>query len=544
MPARGRGPSPRPSARPRTPRRPPSRPHPRPEPAPEPAPEPEPQPAPEPPAPEPQPEPPAPEPQPEQPKAEEPKAEEPKAEEPKAEEPKAEEPKAEEPKAEEPKAEEPKAEEPKAEEPKAEEPKAEEPKAEEPDRGAVRRRRARRRRARRPGRRGRVGPRRPAAPADPAAPPPRPADPAAPVESTPGSGRGRAAGRGEPARAARRVYRDPAAPGWTWSGDTGRSALEGLVSRDGRNYPLNRGNTVGSGLAAGDPTTDEGPTGGGYGGTPSFGGWNVAGLQRYVPAAPPPAPLPDTRLLSPEQAEALRTVALRERVGWTVLAAAAQARGALAGATSEPTSDLSKLAGQLRDLGARADASRPFAVAGGARQPARLARRPGSAPPPSPRTTTRSASSACATACSPRSPTSSSPSWPTATSRSTPGGRNDIASHRVDPRILMTLRLLEARFGSVGVSCLISGHPIFTTSGNVSAHIFGRAVDVSHLGGENVTGNMGPDSRTEKAVRLLLMLPNEVEARQIISLMDLDGPTGNTGSFAMADHNDHIHVGF
>jgi hypothetical protein len=108
----------------------------------------------------------------------------------------------------------------------------------------------------------------------------------------------------------------------------------------------------------------------------------------------------------------------------------------------------------------------------------------------------------------------------------------------------MTLRLLEARFGSVGVSCLIAGHSIFTTSGNVSAHIFGRAIDISHLGDENVTGNMGPDSRTEKAVRLLLMLPKEVEARQIISLMDLDGPSGNTGSFAMADHADHIHVGF
>ena len=40
------------------------------------------------------------------------------------------------------------------------------------------------------------------------------------------------------------------------------------------------------------------------------------------------------------------------------------------------------------------------------------------------------------------------------------------------------------------------------------------------------------------------MLPDEVAARQIISLMDLDGPTGNTGSFAMADHNDHIHIGF
>ncbi len=315
------------------------------------------------------------------------------------------------------------------------------------------------------------------------------------------------------------------------------------MSRDGRNYSLNRGNTVGSGLAAGDPTTDEGPTGGGYGGTPSFGGWNVAGLQRYVPAAPPPAPLPDTRLLSPEQAEALRTVALRERVGWTVLAAAAQARGVLAGATSEPTSDLSKLAGQLRDLGARADASRPFA------SQAALASLLGS---------DEAGERAAALAAYYYAiglvglrdgllAAQSDLEQSILADRDIviyPGGRNDIASHRVDPRILMTLRLLEARFGSVGVSCLISGHSIFTTSGNVSAHIFGRAVDVSHLGGENVTGNMGPDSRTEKAVRLLLMLPNEVEARQIISLMDLDGPTGNTGSFAMADHNDHIHVGF
>ena len=253
----------------------------------------------------------------------------------------------------------PKAEEPKAEEPKAEEPKAEEPAPETPSAGA----------APADGEVAAQGVEDESAPADTAAPadpaptagtPPAPTDPAAPVESTPAPVEAAPPAEESPL-APTPALRDPAAPGWTWSGSSGRSALEGLVSRDGRTYLLNRGNTVGSGLAAGDPTTDEGPTGGGYGGTPSFGGWNVAGLQHYVPAAPPPAPLPDTRLLSPEQAEALRTVALRERVGWTVLAAAAQARGALAGATSEPTSDLSKLAGQLRDLGARGDASRPFA---------------------------------------------------------------------------------------------------------------------------------------------------------------------------------------
>jgi hypothetical protein len=230
-------------------------------------------------------------------------------------------------------------------------------------------------------------------------------------------------------------------------------------------------------------------------------------------------------------------------VAWTVLAAAARAKGVLDGASSAPTSPLSKLAGELRDGGAGADASRPFAaeavlasLLGGEEAGERAAAlaayyyavglvglRDGllAAQPELERSILADRDIDVYA-----------------------GGRNDIASHRVDPRILMSLRLLEARFGSVGVSCLIAGHSIFTTSGNVSAHIFGRAVDVSHLGGENVTGHMGPDSRTEKAVRLLLMLPEEVEARQIISLMDLDGPSGNTGSFAMADHNDHIHIGF
>ena len=45
-------------------------------------------------------------------------------------------------------------------------------------------------------------------------------------------------------------------------------------------------------------------------------------------------------------------------------------------------------------------------------------------------------------------------------------------------------------------------------------------------------------------MRLLLMLPKDVQPRQIISLMDLDGPTGNQGSFALPDHYNHIHIGY
>ena len=97
---------------------------------------------------------------------------------------------------------------------------------------------------------------------------------------------------------------------------------------------------------------------------------------------------------------------------------------------------------------------------------------------------------------------------------------------------------------TVRISCLISGHSYLTDSGNVSAHVFGRAVDVAAVGGVDILGHQGPGTVTERAVRLLLMLPRQVAPKQIISLMDLDGPTGNTGSFALPDHYDHIHVGY
>ncbi len=69
-------------------------------------------------------------------------------------------------------------------------------------------------------------------------------------------------------------------------------------------------------------------------------------------------------------------------------------------------------------------------------------------------------------------------------------------------------------------------------------------MDVAELDHESVLGHQGAGTKSEEAVRLLLMLPGELAPRQIISLMDLDGPTANRGSFALADHDDHVHVGF
>jgi hypothetical protein len=124
------------------------------------------------------------------------------------------------------------------------------------------------------------------------------------------------------------------------------------------------------------------------------------------------------------------------------------------------------------------------------------------------------------------------------------GGRADIRGRRVDPRVLITIEYLANATGSVRVSSLVSGHRLFTASGGVSAHVYGRAVDVTAVGGVRIKHHQGPGSVTERTVRLLLLLPQRMRPRQVVSLMDVDGPTGNHGSFALPDHSDRIQIGY
>jgi hypothetical protein len=119
------------------------------------------------------------------------------------------------------------------------------------------------------------------------------------------------------------------------------------------------------------------------------------------------------------------------------------------------------------------------------------------------------------------------------------GGRSDIAAGRVDVRVLALLRYLAQAHGQVTVSCLISGHRLYARPGVVSAHIYGEAVDISALGGVSIYGNQQPGGLTERAVRNVLLLPVELRPKQVISLLGLGGP-----SFALANHYDHIHVGY
>jgi hypothetical protein len=119
------------------------------------------------------------------------------------------------------------------------------------------------------------------------------------------------------------------------------------------------------------------------------------------------------------------------------------------------------------------------------------------------------------------------------------GGRHDVASGHVDVRVLATILYLADTFHEVTVSCLVSGHRLYARPGVVSAHVYGRAVDVAALNNVSITGHQQPGGITEQAVRSLLMLPGGMLPKQVISLLGLGGP-----SFPLANHYDHVHVGF
>lgn len=119
------------------------------------------------------------------------------------------------------------------------------------------------------------------------------------------------------------------------------------------------------------------------------------------------------------------------------------------------------------------------------------------------------------------------------------GGREDIARGRIDVRILALIGYLAERHGGITVSSLFSGHRMFSRPGVVSAHMYGHAVDIAAVDGTPILGNQQPGGLTEEAVRSVLLLPSELQPRQVISLLGLGGP-----SFPMRDHGDHVHVGY
>ena len=120
-------------------------------------------------------------------------------------------------------------------------------------------------------------------------------------------------------------------------------------------------------------------------------------------------------------------------------------------------------------------------------------------------------------------------------------GARDIRSGQIDRRVLATLEFLAASGLKPTVTSLKCGHGVYTSSGNVSHHSSGNAVDIAKINGIPIMGHQGRGSITDVTVRRLLTLQGTMKPAQIISLMEFEG-ADNT--LAMGDHDDHVHVGF
>ncbi len=118
-------------------------------------------------------------------------------------------------------------------------------------------------------------------------------------------------------------------------------------------------------------------------------------------------------------------------------------------------------------------------------------------------------------------------------------GRKDIQSGQVDRRVLATLSYLAESGLKPTVTSLKCGHGFYTSSGNVSHHSSGNAVDIAKINGVPILGHQEPGGITDQSVRRIMRLQGTMAPDQIISLLDIGGAT-----YAMGDHADHIHVGF
>jgi hypothetical protein len=119
-------------------------------------------------------------------------------------------------------------------------------------------------------------------------------------------------------------------------------------------------------------------------------------------------------------------------------------------------------------------------------------------------------------------------------------GRQDIASGRIDRRVLAVLEYLVSKGFQLTITSLECGHSVYSSSGYVSEHSTGDAVDIATIDGVPVTGHQGPGTLADSLIKTVLHLQGTMHPHQVISLEDLPGET----SFALPDHYDHVHIGY
>ncbi len=118
--------------------------------------------------------------------------------------------------------------------------------------------------------------------------------------------------------------------------------------------------------------------------------------------------------------------------------------------------------------------------------------------------------------------------------------RIEVRGGQIDRRVLATLAYLSEQGFHLTITSMLCGrHGSITTSGNVSNHSFGGAVDIAMINGVPVLGNQGPGTLTHELLKAVLRLQGTFVPDELISLENLGGP-----SFAMGDHADHVHIGW
>ena len=119
-------------------------------------------------------------------------------------------------------------------------------------------------------------------------------------------------------------------------------------------------------------------------------------------------------------------------------------------------------------------------------------------------------------------------------------GREDVATGQIDRRVMAMLEYLAAARlpADAHLAQVRPQHP--TPPPATSAPTRPATPSTSPRSTAlPILGNQGRGSITEAVIQELLKLQGTMAPAQVISLMEMGGPT-----FAMSDHADHIHVGY
>jgi murein DD-endopeptidase MepM/ murein hydrolase activator NlpD len=118
-------------------------------------------------------------------------------------------------------------------------------------------------------------------------------------------------------------------------------------------------------------------------------------------------------------------------------------------------------------------------------------------------------------------------------------GRRDIRSGQVSRQVLASIAYLTESGLKPSITSLKCGHSYYTTSGNVSHHSSGNAVDIARFNGQPVLGHQQKNGLTYQAIKRMMLLQGTMKPAQLISLFNMGPPT-----VRMGNHADHLHIGY